>query len=36
MYEEHYGKNFIPTDMTVQDWGITYAYRGSLGQGWQY
>ena len=25
MYEEHYGKNFIPTDMTVQDWGISYA-----------
>ena len=25
MYEERYGKNFIPGDMTVQDWGITYA-----------
>src|SRR5215470_15458160 len=25
MYEERYGKNFIPADMTVQDWGITYA-----------
>ena len=24
MYEERYGKNFIPTDMTIQDWGITY------------
>ena len=24
MYEERYGKNFIPADMTVQDWGITY------------
>jgi gluconate 2-dehydrogenase alpha chain len=24
-YEERYGKNFIPTDMTIQDWGITYA-----------
>src|SRR5262249_30040685 len=21
MYEERYGKNFIPADMTVQDWG---------------
>ena len=25
MYEERYGKNFIPDDMTIQDWGITYA-----------
>ena len=25
MYEERYGKNFIPADMTMQDWGITYA-----------
>src|SRR4030081_1469813 len=25
MYEERYGKSFIPTDMTIQDWGITYA-----------
>src|SRR2546426_2601354 len=25
LYEERYGKNFIPTDMTIQDWGITYA-----------
>src|SRR4051794_36950361 len=24
MYEERYGKNFIPEDMTIQDWGITY------------
>jgi gluconate 2-dehydrogenase alpha chain len=24
-YEERYGKNFIPADMTIQDWGITYA-----------
>jgi gluconate 2-dehydrogenase alpha chain len=24
MYEEHYGKNFIPADMTIQDRGITY------------
>src|SRR3954466_4536252 len=24
-YEERYGKNYIPADMTVQDWGITYA-----------
>jgi len=24
MYEERYGKNFIPVDMTIQDWGITY------------
>src|SRR5882672_6565813 len=24
LYEERYGKNFIPADMTVQDWGITY------------
>src|SRR4051812_42350647 len=25
MYEERYGRNFIPADMTIQDWGITYA-----------
>ncbi len=25
MYEERYGKKFIPEDMTIQDWGITYA-----------
>ena len=25
MYEERYGKSFIPPDMTIQDWGITYA-----------
>ena len=25
MYEERYGKTFIPDDMTIQDWGITYA-----------
>jgi len=25
MYEERYGRNFIPAEMTVQDWGITYA-----------
>ena len=24
-YEERYGKKFIPEDMTIQDWGITYA-----------
>src|SRR6202451_1039404 len=24
-YEERYGKTFIPADMTIQDWGITYA-----------
>jgi gluconate 2-dehydrogenase alpha chain len=24
MYEERYGKNFIPEDMTIQDWGISY------------
>src|ERR1700754_1159801 len=24
MYEERYGKNFIPADMTIQDWGISY------------
>src|SRR5436305_1707840 len=24
MYEERYGKNFVPADMTIQDWGITY------------
>ena len=24
MYEERYGKKFIPEDMTIQDWGITY------------
>ena len=25
LYEERYGKNYIPADMTIQDWGITYA-----------
>jgi gluconate 2-dehydrogenase alpha chain len=25
LYEERYGKAFIPADMTIQDWGITYA-----------
>ncbi|MEQ1776391.1 MAG: GMC family oxidoreductase [Burkholderiales bacterium] len=25
LYEARYGKNYIPADMTVQDWGITYA-----------
>ena len=24
-YEERYGKAFIPADMTIQDWGITYS-----------
>src|SRR5579864_5004072 len=24
MVEQRYGKNFIPADMTIQDWGITY------------
>jgi gluconate 2-dehydrogenase alpha chain len=24
LYEERYGKNFVPADMTIQDWGITY------------
>jgi gluconate 2-dehydrogenase alpha chain len=24
MYEQRYGKKFIPADMTIQDWGITY------------
>ena len=24
LYEERYGKSFIPDDMTIQDWGITY------------
>src|SRR5215813_11034740 len=24
MYEERYGKTFIPAEMTIQDWGITY------------
>ena len=24
-YEERYGKKYIPEDMTIQDWGITYA-----------
>ena len=24
LYEERYGKTFIPADMTIQDWGITY------------
>src|SRR5436190_10902927 len=25
LYEERYGKAYIPADMTIQDWGITYA-----------
>jgi gluconate 2-dehydrogenase alpha chain len=25
LYEERYGKKYIPEDMTLQDWGITYA-----------
>src|SRR6201999_1356348 len=25
MYEERYGKKYIPEDMTIQDWGISYA-----------
>src|SRR5256714_1298603 len=25
MYAERYGKSFIPADMTIQDWGISYA-----------
>ncbi len=25
MYEDRYGKSVIPADMTIQDWGITYA-----------
>jgi len=24
-YEEKYGKKYIPADMTIQDWGVTYA-----------
>ncbi|OWT54781.1 GMC family oxidoreductase [Candidimonas nitroreducens] len=24
MYEEKYGKKFIPADMTIQDWGVDY------------
>lgn len=24
LYEQRYGKNFIPADMTIQDWGISY------------
>jgi gluconate 2-dehydrogenase alpha chain len=24
-YEEKYGKKYIPADMTIQDWGITYS-----------
>ncbi|HEY6822771.1 MAG TPA: GMC family oxidoreductase [Burkholderiales bacterium] len=24
MYEERYGKKYLPPDMTIQDWGITY------------
>lgn len=23
-YEQRYGKGFIPADMTIQDWGVTY------------
>lgn len=23
-YEQRYGKSFIPSDMTIQDWGVTY------------
>src|SRR4030088_558715 len=25
LYEERYGKAYIPADMTIQDWGISYA-----------
>jgi gluconate 2-dehydrogenase alpha chain len=25
MYEERYGKKFIPADMSLQDWGVSYA-----------
>jgi gluconate 2-dehydrogenase alpha chain len=25
IYEERYGKKYIPADMTIQDWGISYA-----------
>ncbi|MDB5805804.1 MAG: gluconate 2-dehydrogenase [Betaproteobacteria bacterium] len=25
MYEERYGKKYIPADMTIQDWGVSYA-----------
>jgi gluconate 2-dehydrogenase alpha chain len=25
LYEERYGRSYIPADMTIQDWGITYA-----------
>jgi gluconate 2-dehydrogenase alpha chain len=25
MYEERYGKKYIPEDMSIQDWGISYA-----------
>src|SRR5262249_38109651 len=25
MYEERYGKKFIPEDMTIQDWGVSHA-----------
>src|SRR5262249_14240105 len=25
LYEERYGKKFIPEDMTIQDWGVSYA-----------
>src|SRR3982074_2461466 len=25
MYEERYGKKYIPEDMTIQDWGVSYA-----------
>src|SRR5258708_18661447 len=25
LYEERYGKKHIPEDMTIQDWGISYA-----------
>jgi gluconate 2-dehydrogenase alpha chain len=25
LYEERYGKNFIPSDVAAQDWGISYA-----------
>jgi gluconate 2-dehydrogenase alpha chain len=25
MYEDRYGKKYIPADMPIQDWGITYA-----------
>src|SRR5215813_2813870 len=36
MYEERYGKNFIPAHLTIQDWGVSYAELESYFDGFEY